>query len=612
MASTNKQLIFDVLAVAEAKGFSEAAREVDKLSRSADNVGKSSKNLGLLSTAIVGLAPALVPVGAAAVAAGIGLTGMGAAGLLAFRGLSAQWKTGTLQATALGRQIGFMASDIRGLQSTAARNVAPGLTDALKTVDGLMPTVNQDIGTLSSKLGDIVSHVAPGFVRLFIDANPLLLDFADYLDTGAQKFDQWTASSDGAKKFIGYAQLQLPKVESIIGDLATTTGHLVTGLAPLGGTTLTTIKLFTEATSHIPIGVIQALAPALAGLKIASTVNAGLGNLSTKLSESSGWASKLSPLVSSIGSAAFVAAPLVLTLATAFGQDQAKTQLAAQQTQAFTDALKASHGALNQNIRDLVATDLQQSGALDSARKLGLNLSDLTSAALGDAGALARVTDRGKALGLNLTSTGQVIVRAGQQGRNLQTVNQGLARDYGVVIGAVGGQSAAMQKALSAYRNTTAAAASSAGSVHNLSGEIIKIPGYRTSKIQVNSAQALRQLADYKDHLSALNGATAYTYIQQVVLGQQQARNKQAAMAGIRDAGGPVTAGAPYLIGLNRRPEVFVPQTNGHIYPLSSSSRAGAPLGNLTVYVTNPDPTAVVRVLERWVGGGGRIAGVTG
>jgi hypothetical protein len=35
---------------------------------------------------------------------------------------------------------------------------------------------------------------------------------------------------------------------------------------------------------------------------------------------------------------------------------------------------------------------------------------------------------------------------------------------------------------------------------------------------------------------------------------------------GGRDAGGPVTAGMPYIVG-EKRPELFVPQTNGYILP---------------------------------------------
>jgi len=38
----------------------------------------------------------------------------------------------------------------------------------------------------------------------------------------------------------------------------------------------------------------------------------------------------------------------------------------------------------------------------------------------------------------------------------------------------------------------------------------------------------------------------------------------------IRDRGGPVSAQTPYLIGLNRQPELFMPNTDGQIYPLNS------------------------------------------
>jgi hypothetical protein len=48
-------------------------------------------------------------------------------------------------------------------------------------------------------------------------------------------------------------------------------------------------------------------------------------------------------------------------------------------------------------------------------------------------------------------------------------------------------------------------------------------------------------------------------------------------ISGIRDAGGPVTAGQSYMIGLNRMPEIFTPTTSGTITPLSKVGSGAAP-----------------------------------
>lgn len=36
----------------------------------------------------------------------------------------------------------------------------------------------------------------------------------------------------------------------------------------------------------------------------------------------------------------------------------------------------------------------------------------------------------------------------------------------------------------------------------------------------------------------------------------------------VLDAGGPVIAGSPYLVGVNRRPELFIPKQSGDVIPL--------------------------------------------
>src|SRR5215831_13184820 len=98
----DKKVTFDVLAVAKTQGFDKASREVDKLNNSAK---ESQKNLHLLSTSIVALGPAVVPVAVAGSAALVGLAGSAGAAALAFKGLSDQWKAGTLQAQPVGKQI---------------------------------------------------------------------------------------------------------------------------------------------------------------------------------------------------------------------------------------------------------------------------------------------------------------------------------------------------------------------------------------------------------------------------------------------------------------------------------------------------------------------------
>jgi len=61
----------------------------------------------------------------------------------------------------------------------------------------------------------------------------------------------------------------------------------------------------------------------------------------------------------------------------------------------------------------------------------------------------------------------------------------------------------------------------------------------------------------------------------------------------LRDSGGPVTAGHAYMIGVNRKPELFIPDENGTVVPMSSSISGGGGWGGgggpaVTVVVNNP------------------------
>ena len=276
----DKKITFDVLANAKATGFDKAARYGDNLNKSAE---KSHKNLGLLSTAIVGLGPALIPVTAAASVALVGLAGAAGTGLLAFEGLRKEWKNGTLQLTPLGAQIKTLQRNLTTLETVAANGVAPGFTQGLRDINSLMPTVRTDVHGLADQLGQIGGHLGAGVVELFTRLNPLFTALGNELVRDSQQFQRWATSSDSITHFVQYAQQQLPRVEETIKALFVTASHIVQAFAGFGGNTLTLIQLFSRAINLIPIGALQALAPAIVGLKVASTVSAAVGALTASL-----------------------------------------------------------------------------------------------------------------------------------------------------------------------------------------------------------------------------------------------------------------------------------------------------------------------------------------
>lgn len=62
-------------------------------------------------------------------------------------------------------------------------------------------------------------------------------------------------------------------------------------------------------------------------------------------------------------------------------------------TNNYAEALKASAGAIDESVRATAAKQLSDDGALDAADKLGISLSDVTDAALGNADAMKRVQE---------------------------------------------------------------------------------------------------------------------------------------------------------------------------------------------------------------------------
>jgi hypothetical protein len=98
---------------------------------------------------------------------------------------------------------------------------------------------------------------------------------------------------------------------------------------------------------------------------------------------SGGFAAALGPI------GAVVAGLSILSFA--FLNSGSSTQKATQDTNDYTQALGASHGAITQSIRDSAAKKLQDDGALEAAQKFGIQLPVLTDAVLGNASAQAKV-----------------------------------------------------------------------------------------------------------------------------------------------------------------------------------------------------------------------------
>jgi hypothetical protein len=256
----SKTVTFDVLALAKTQGFGRAEAEIKHLSST------TKHEVGLMSLALSTVGPAIIPIGAAAVGAGLAFGGLGAAGILAFAGIKDEMKRGT----PIGSQYLIMQSmittDLAELKHTAAGGVLNGFKSAIQKIQPLMPAVNHEIKILAEKFGDIVSHVLPALVQLFIQAGPLMNTFADYVGDIATKFENWSNSagpSSGVRSFLDWAKQNMPGIENTFKDIAGALGKIILALGPTGGFSLTAIGKFAMIVNSIPMPVLRVLAPTI-------------------------------------------------------------------------------------------------------------------------------------------------------------------------------------------------------------------------------------------------------------------------------------------------------------------------------------------------------------
>ena len=142
-----------------------------------------------------------------------------------------------------------------------------------------------------------------------------------------------------------------------------------------------------------------------------------------------------------------------------------RTQEAKQRVDSLKDSLEQATGAVTKNSRELAYNNLVSKGAVSAAKELGISLSDLTDAALGNTDAQDRInrilSDQAAAYRA-LTPEQRVTVEWAQRlGTNTRTVQD-----------ALGEQNAELQKARSALRDASAAGVVAAGTTDDLTGAV--------------------------------------------------------------------------------------------------------------------------------------------
>lgn len=397
----NKQLIFEVLALAKAEGFDAAARKVERLGRSSDDITRSfdrqtksvdrqTKSLHLMSTGIVALGAATVPVAGVAAGAVIGLGAAAGVAVTGILGIRDAMKQGTPLGEKYRRTFAPLVNEFDQLKKISAAGMFKGINSGVKALQPLFPVINKDVRLFSAQMGQIAGHLGPAIATLFTRVNPLFATFGDQLVNGSKSFEDWAKSSDAVSNFVAYVQTNLPNVEHTIGALVTTASHIVMGFEPFGSTVLTSIRLFSQAINAIPVGVLQTILPLLGGLKLGNTLantfnNAavGLGKLASNIGSagkvatgSSGFFGKLGKVVGGLGPVGIAAGVALGGLSVALGHGNKETIERTKRVNDLTEAIK------NGTLATAIWANAQETGAA-GATKIGLSQKQIVTALTG-------------------------------------------------------------------------------------------------------------------------------------------------------------------------------------------------------------------------------------
>jgi hypothetical protein len=145
--------------------------------------------------------------------------------------------------------------------------------------------------------------------------------------------------------------------------------------------------VLSSVVSHMPVGVITALATAFALLRIAglglTVLRAVAGNIDSvrfaALKMGAGGSGAAAGL-GLMGGAGLIAGGLLFGLTTIMSEASAKAQRLAQDTQDYTQALRDSHGAITQQVSDLVLQKAVQDGSTKLFTKAGITINQWVDA----------------------------------------------------------------------------------------------------------------------------------------------------------------------------------------------------------------------------------------
>ena len=318
-------------------------------------------------------------------------------------GLSLEQTTGTLAAFASAGLIGSDAGTsfrtmLLALMAPSKQAAAVMAEYGLSAYNasGDMVTTADLAEQLKTKMGNLAPAQRDAALAIIFGSDAIRAANVLY-QQGKQGIDAWTASVNDQ----GYAaRTAATRMGNLKGDLEQLRGSFETLLISAGsganGPLRTIVKSLTDLTNVAGrhSGTAQALVGISGGLGAVALAAGGLMKGVTVVSEFQSAVKGLGLSMKTIGLAGGAVGLAIGVATTALGLWMQKNQESKARVAELTDIIREQNTVIGDNSQKWAAKALQDSGALDAAQKMGISLSDVTQAALGNADAQKRVNDQ--------------------------------------------------------------------------------------------------------------------------------------------------------------------------------------------------------------------------
>lgn len=304
------------------------------------------------------------------------------------------------------------------IANAASQGISAAIDDIGKTLAGgrfntfLKFLKTEGPGAIQSFIASL-SNIAAGIGELALSFQPYIQWFLKGFERMTAGFNRWAQSLSGSakfKEFMDYAKTEGPKVMETFGALISLVIRVGVALAPFGEALLAVIRGMSALADALPLQslrILLGLFIAMGVIKVISilfvffgrtvaTVDLfmrrfalGIGVASTSVVGLTG-AIRVATIALRVMQAATIIGLIFTVAATAISLFTAVTEKATDATVDFSaaqsslqQALAASGGKIDENIRKLAILALKENGVLDAGRKAGLTDDEIVNSYLG-------------------------------------------------------------------------------------------------------------------------------------------------------------------------------------------------------------------------------------